>query len=53
MTDTRMVPVALVVWAVATVGLAWGWQFSWLLGALAVGTAFVVAFRQSMASDRS
>ncbi|HTI27430.1 MAG TPA: DNA internalization-related competence protein ComEC/Rec2 [Kutzneria sp.] len=45
MTDTRMVPVALVVWAVATVGLAWGWQFSWLLGALAVGTAFVVAFR--------
>ncbi len=45
MTDTRMVPVALVVWAVATVGLAWGWQFSWLLGVLAVATSFVVAFR--------
>lgn len=45
MTDTRMLPVALVVWAVATVGLAWGWQFSWLLGVLAVATALVLAFR--------
>ena len=45
MNDTRMVPAALVVWAVATVGLAWGWQFSWLLGALAVATSFVVAVR--------
>jgi competence protein ComEC len=45
MNDTRMVPVALVVWATATVGLAWGWQFSWLLGAAAVGVALVVAFR--------
>lgn len=45
MTDTRMVPVALVVWAVATVGVAWGWQFCWLLGVAAVVTSFVVAFR--------
>ncbi|EWM13015.1 DNA internalization-related competence protein ComEC/Rec2 [Kutzneria sp. 744] len=45
MNDTRMVPVALVVWAIATVGLAWGWQFSWLLGGIAVVTAFVVAVR--------
>ena len=45
MNDTRMVPAALVVWAVATVGLAWGWQFSWLLGGLAVAISFVVAVR--------
>jgi competence protein ComEC len=45
MNDTRMVPAAVVVWAVATVGLAWGWQFSWVLGGLAVVISFVVAVR--------
>jgi competence protein ComEC len=45
MNDTRIVPAAVVVWAVATVGLAWGWQFSWVLGGLAVVISFVVAVR--------
>jgi competence protein ComEC len=43
--DTRVVPVALVIWAVTVAGLLWGWPFVWLVGAAAVSTAVVVAIR--------